>query len=395
MVKREIITTESLDFVKKRFLEYIRTIESYNLIDKEEVYNSKNIQEILEKFPEVTKEKLISEGIKYFEFNDTQSAILSETSGTTGESLYTPRSLEELKWNSLNIKTAFSSFIDSRNSKVMLLNPGVMSPFMEACSRALEYSSIAYARCYPIENICTYDRIIQTINKYGITEIMTTPSLALKLLYEIDKKGLKINHKIKLLLTGEVLSNGMINNFNTLLESKGTYRFLYGSSECATVMIGSKNNQFEMLTDDFIFEFKPCSNSHNKNIFSLTLSWLRNGTRPLIRYNTNDLFIKEENKYFPIGRAMIDVNTVELNYLFDDELFNIPIKIYDYILNFKTKTMEIVVLNEDDKNYINSLINPIIKKFYKRTDIDIIVNSENNEFLKFAPRVKTKRFIYD
>jgi len=390
-----IITSESLEFIKNRFSEYAKTIEKYNTIDKEEIRNASSISNVLDKFPEVTKEELTDGGEDYFEFNNTQSALLSETSGTTGKPLYTPRSLEELKWNSLNIRTAFQSFINSGNSKVILLNPGVLSPFMEACSRALEYSSISYGRCFPIENICSYERIVQIINRYGITEIMTTPTLALKFLFEVKKKGLKLDENINLLLTGECLSDGMINNFNTILGRKGAYRFLYGSSECATVMIGNKKNQFEMLSKDFIFEFKQDLTGTNKSIYKLTLSWLRNGIRPLIRYNTNDLFLKIDNDFVPIGRGGVDSNIIVQNYLFDDELFNIPVIIFDYILNFKTKEMNLVVIEDEDEDYINSLIKPIIKKFYKISDIEININSSENEFLKFSPRVKSKRFVYD
>ena len=160
-------------------------------------------------------------------------------------------------------------------------------------------------------------------------------------------------------------------------------------------MIGNKKNQFEMLSKDFIFEFKQDLTGTNKSIYKLTLSWLRNGIRPLIRYNTNDLFLKIDNDFVPIGRGGVDSNIIVQNYLFDDELFNIPVIIFDYILNFKTKEMNLVVIEDEDEDYINSLIKPIIKKFYKISDIEININSSENEFLKFSPRVKSKRFVYD
>jgi len=238
-----------------------------------------------------------------------KSLLYSETSGTTGMPLPTPRGKEDLHWNAMNQAYAYRRFLNPGDDRVAILHPSILSPFVEASAMALQMLNTGYVRIYPIPEICDYSRLYDVIDRYAVTTIMSTPSLACKLLYEFmrQKGGIPCSLK-KLLLTGEPLGTASKENFQRIIgvDNKTLIApFVYGSSEIATVMHGKKDGSFEPILEDFVFELRE--NTDFPGSYRLILTWLREGVMPILRYDTNDYFmfngdIKSPSLRF-LGRA--------------------------------------------------------------------------------------------
>lgn len=375
------------------------------ILTQHNIYRSSTnllLNDFVTAIPYSNKKSLIKDRRKTQFNTNNPICLFSETSGTTGdEPLQTPRSNTELAWNSKNISHAFSRHLTLKQDRVALIHPGIMSPFIEACTKSLTSSGIPYLKIFPIQNICTYQRISEVINRYNITTIMSTPSLVAKLLYEFDTLEIKIPTSInKILLTGEYISNSMKKNFDGLLNIHGASReFVYGSSEAATCMYGD-NNLLWGFHNDFLFELINCKKSNlSTDLISgeLVVTWLNDGVHPLVRYCTKDLFEYDSNSngFKSLGRINLNCNVIQNYHNIHKILYSMSEPIYNFqIVEFKNHINIYIFISRKILSNIISIRKHIRIKCEKilGKQCNIFFNSTSHEFSNFSPKPKYEQF---
>lgn len=374
-----------------------------------------NISSLLSSIPILTKFDLT----QYMDRNIDEvlqtSILFSETSGSTGNPLMTPRSSVDLSWNVNNQIEAYRKYTQAGADRVAIMSPNVLSPFIEASAIALSKMGVGYIRIYPIPHVCDYRRMMDVIDKYQITTIMTTPTLLLKYLYESKKLG-RSNITLKtFLLTGERISINLGNNIKRILGRLDVkiIPFVYGSSETATLMYGTENFSYKSFDNDFIFELvnKNTNNPALVNVKGsvttykgkLLVTWLRDGQIPIIRYDTGDNFelIIDENKnrtwnYIErnnnIHNEINEINIEEIIYNSELNIFHFTCKISNDIIKLEILVCDIIKLNPMITNRIKYLI---IDEVPDTFSVDVKFVDFIDEFDGFNVPPKLMNFHYD
>ncbi len=371
------------------------------------------LQESLNLIPIMKKNNLIEYGLENNERYLRKGILFSETSGTTGEPLLTPRGQNDLNWNTNNQMLAYKRHIQSMTDRVAIVHPGILSPFVEASALALKNLGVGFLRIFPIPKICDYKRILNVIQRNNITTIMTTPSLAYKILYEVYKinHGFKNFPAKKFLLTGEHISKSNANNLNRLV-GKDTYTvpFVYGSSEVATVMYGVNDCSYRAIKEDFIFELIDINTNKHITLHKgeksctgqLIITWLREGLLPIVRYDTNDTFQvdfdhQEEIWHF-LGRQLQNKNPKVDENIIDAIIYNEPFPIFHFTCDVTPDTIKIVIITipdlEDIKNKEKKIKEKIASSLNNEFNIFVNINPENHFFYDFSPSPKMSKFNY-
>lgn len=351
------------------------------------------LAELLNTLPILSKADLAC----HFPTNDRwlETAVLfSETSGTTGQPLQTPRAASDLAWNSINQVNAYRRFLQPGVDRVAILHPSILSPFIEASSIALRELCIGQVRVFPIPRVCDYKRIFEVLERYQITAIMSTPSLVYKLLFELAKlgQGGPPRSLKKLLLTGENLTPSSIGNLKKIIGPDSlVVPFVYGSSEAATLMLGREDGFFDPILDDFIFEFQDSDEDDGKK---LIVTWLRDGLMPILRYDTGDYFaavptISPALRF--LGR--VGSNSIERRFLttVEQALHSLDKPVFHYQGTFSEVNRQLnlsVVVAPTDAT-IKPTLEERLRECLPAWKATIHVNPELIEFMQFSPASKT------
>lgn len=375
---------------------------------------ARSLRCVLDAFPITDKAFYIHHASDAFLETKRSVLLFSETSGTSGSPpLLTPRGRTDLTWNTYNQSLAYREHVFAGHDRVMLLNPSVMSPFIEGSSRALYDLGVAHMRVFPIPKICNWERIGRLINDYTITTIMSTPTLILKLLYEMDRLGVKIPSINKLLITGEHISSALIKTLDTMLGIAGATRpLIYGSSEAASVMFGRKDGDYRAFIDDFVFEILQTDFDWQHQILktlpsnavfgSLCISWLRDGIMPLVRFNTEDLFscwleaTTDEYVFRSHGRALNALGLTPVHVqLIEDCLWSgedILGKVFHYDMQRSDASTRLnTVTSTNPKLFPVGEVQQRIGDMIHQK-VQVYLNPEGHSFYDEAPRAKSVRY---
>jgi phenylacetate-coenzyme A ligase PaaK-like adenylate-forming protein len=315
--------------------------------------------------------------------------------------LITTRSGGELEWNSANLAFAFDRHLERGVDRVAILHPGILSPFAEACGRALERIGVPFIRVYPVPRVCDYQRLLDVLRRHQVTTVMTTASLALKLLYERghlakDERPWGVR---RWLLTGELLTPAFMRHASQLADAQVS-TFVYGSSEAATCAIGDRDDLYDPCLKDFAFELVPSSES---GLFELWLTWLNAGVRPLVRYRTGDVFelrfegdgAQRQVRMDAYGRADGSVLSARSRREVDELIFGSGYQVYHYELGLGVKQGKLeVVIGSDGlarREACAEALRDDVSELLGRP-IEVQVNAPASEFLQFSPSPKSTRF---
>lgn len=400
------ITDNELNALAK-LKSHFRSIPFYKKYQETDI-NLISLENMLNSLPILSKNDLIDLKEELYALPFSKISLFSETSGTTGQPLLTPRGQDEIRWNKHNLTHAFLENLSPETDRVLILHPSLLSPFVEVCALALKDIGIGYVKAFPIPKICDYKRISKVITDYKITCIMSTPTLIYKLIYEITKNCNKVipDSLVKFLLTGENITESNINNLNKIIDKSGdnVYRFVYGSSESATLMYGTKKNAYRTYKKDFIFEIVPIAEREENNINSITgkllVTWLRDGIAPLIRYDTNDIFTvwydKEINDwlFFPKGRMHKSEFTLRDEEIIEDTIYSLNCNVYHFDVFAKNNNININIITNQVDTMKYKIFEKLIKKNleYLKKEIAVIFNDKDNSFYHFSPTPKTLKF---
>lgn len=378
-----LISNQGLDSLLRNYLDNTQITQKSDLIR----YSEENIDRLL-----------------------SHAVLFSETSGTTGKPLMTPRYNCDLDWNINNQIFAYKKNLNPNTDRVAILHPGILSPFLEASSIALKTLDVGYTRIFPIENICDYRRILDILDRYKITTIMSTPSLLYKLFYEIKCNiGSSVPQSVnKLLVTGEHFSLSNKVNMERIVTGAKAIPFVYGSSEVATTMIGEEPFGYRPILEDFIFEVIDCGSepvndyssygsfhSHGK----LLVTWLRTGALPILRYDTKDIFTvvkcnKDGYLFFNEGRSTTRDEYRILENIIGDSIYESGFPIYhlECFYEKSSSRLEISVITDSKlsgiENEIHSRLSQNLPSSFK---ISVEIDRNNSDFFNFSPKPKLQK----
>jgi len=371
------------------------------------------LTEALARFPISDKAALAEAGKDAFACDERFIALFSETSGTTGAGpLLTPRGRDELRWNGFNQMRAYLRHLRPGRDRAAILHPVIMSPYAEVSAWALREAGIGYLRIFPIPRICEYERLARIIEDYELTAIMTTPTLAYKLLYELDRMGRMPSRLDKLLLTGELLTRANLDNFDRVLGKPGAARaFVHGSSEAATTMYGVEDATYRGYLDDFIFEVMPTGEAWEADLGAgspdgavtgeMLITWLQDGILPLVRYNSKDVFTVWRDPetgdwvFRAEGRRSTAGLTPDRSTRLDSEIFSasVPIVHWEAKLTETEIRLTVVTLDRDAERAASGLSDEIRGKVNSIVElpVEVSINPRHHPFYEFSPLAKTSR----
>ncbi|NTF34406.1 hypothetical protein [Rhizobium skierniewicense] len=371
------------------------------------------LKKVLDTFPVTDKKFYIQHGAQAYQESERSVLLFAESSGTSGSKpLLTPRGRTDLTWNTYNQSLAYRRHLIAGQDRVMLLNPSVMSPFIEGSARALYDLGVAHMRAFPIPKICDWARIGRLINDYGITAMMSTPTLILKLLFELDRLKIRTPSLVKLLVTGEHLSRPLLKAFDSLLGISGAARpLIYGSSEAASVMYGREDGDYIGYTRDFVFEILPIEAEWQDRISQnlpanaqfgrLAISWLRDGIMILVRFDTGDLFscwpdphsediiFRSHGRANVAGLSPVQIDQIE-GALWAGESTLGNVVHYDLFVGASDVDVSLITRPEVILSASSSLITELEDIIAKK--INLKVNPASHSFFEFSPAAKTNRF---
>jgi phenylacetate-CoA ligase len=333
--------------------------------------------------------------------------LFSETSGTTGRPLQTPRNSVDINWNTHNQSFAYQRLLSAGSDRVAILHPGMLSPFVEASTFALRQLQVGYVKLFPIEGICDYARIFDVLERYAITAIMTTPSLALKVLHEAARQNALGRLKVhKLLLTGELISSACVDNFKRILGAQcEVHAFVYGASETASLMYGVGDGQYQAFVDDFIFEIvggslQPASDGEYKVTGPLLVTWLQGGLLPIRRYDTGDLFeitVRQGRPcmFKPLGRTRQLGDKARVAQRLEAIIYDAAVPVFNYRVTLfeadRHCQIQLVAAEPGiDRQRLLVAVGEVLPEY----ELALTINDPTGPFLAFAAKPKLNRFIY-
>ncbi|PHN29882.1 hypothetical protein AO240_03725 [Pseudomonas sp. ICMP 460] len=365
-----------------------------------------DLENMLQHIPVQNKTDLIDYAEEHRDSFLENAVLFSETSGTTGKPLQTPRGNIELNWNTQNQMYAYSRLLKKKQDRVAIIHPGMLSPFIEATTFALRKLEVGYVKVFPIEGICDYRRIRDVLVRYQITTLMTTPSLALKILYEIKKLGEGAALKLdKVLLTGELITEACEANFKKILgPACEVVAFVYGGSETASLMYGIGNGQYLPFQEDFIFEIVDgevtIANADEYRVKGeLHVTWLKGGLLPIKRYNTNDVFevtVKKNHpfKFKPLGRIVNLQAGYPSSARLEELIYSVQQPIFNYVANCSSSQrridVDLVALGSDQ---VVEEVRSTLTKEFPQYEVTVRLNVAQDPFLQFAPKPKLARYM--
>jgi len=379
-----------------------------------EIGKKEGLVSLLSALPITNKTTLSVQGVAMYTQPESSIALFSETAGTTGGApILTPRGREELRWNELNQAAAYRRHLHPGKDRVAILHPVILSPFAEVSAAALARLGVGYLRLFPIPRICDYERIARVLEEYDVTAVMTTPTLAYKVLFELSRLGRLPSSVDKLLLTGEVLSRDSLANLDRIIgKGPGVARsFVYGSSEAATLMYGVKDGTYRGFLDDFLFEVLPieqsstrentCSRSEEAVTGRLLVTWLREGVMPLVRYDTGDVFSVRSDSttgewvFESHGRGHPQV-TPEMMARVEQVCFGTATPVFHYDLQVEASRVTVSLFCSGGKTEMSLLRKEVekgIESIFRRV-VEVYLNPEAHTFLDFSPRAKSQHISF-
>jgi phenylacetate-CoA ligase len=206
-----------------------------------------------------------------------------------------------------------------------------------------------------------------------------------------------------------VITPDNINNIKRIVgEYASVVPFVYGSSEAATLMIGTESGYYEPIKEDFVFELvdpythAPIQSKDGISEYSgkLLVTWLRNGLLPILRYDTNDIFhisfhgSQEQWRVKGRVRGQMDKGFSDAD--IETLIYSAGVPIFHYHCEIAKKNIRITVISIPECNRKDEelKIKEHIRKYLSDTyEVEVYVNPESHEFYDFSISPKMKKLV--
>lgn len=238
----------------------------------------------------------IDQAVKYY-----------ETTGTSGTVTPTPRTIEDIVWNTVSVAEGWSELVGP-GDRVLVLLPSDLVPVADLVVGVCEYRGVPHARAYPFATgITDWDRLIGVFRSFRPTVLFVAPGVAVQLTRLAKQRGQldDVRSSVRsLMLLGEVSTAPMRDRLGSWWNAR-CYDASYGSTETGTLATSCVEGSLHLLTAANYFELRtettvtPLLDQAGSG--SLVVTPLNLYARPLLRFDTGDRVVVGQG--CPCGRA--------------------------------------------------------------------------------------------
>ncbi|WP_031511957.1 phenylacetate--CoA ligase family protein [Streptomyces sp. NRRL F-5123] len=249
------------------------------------------VAELLPQLPFLPKTSLSSAGHQAFTRELSDFLHYYESSGTTGNPVAAPKSLDDLIVNTINIGEQWARVLDRSDRALILIN----APFAPAAyqfEKVLEYLQVMSMRPW-VDNITgDYTRVLRLTRELAVNVFVGPPSRLLEMIQFAYRNAEPVPAFDKLLLMAEQTGPGFVRHLERLTGATA-YVASYGSSETGTTAVTCERNNLHLQTQSYLLELTDDSGTRfvdgSADRGELVVTSLDMPARPLLRYRTGDL----------------------------------------------------------------------------------------------------------
>ncbi len=266
---------------------------------------SLSTDEILAKFaalPLLERARLRSRSKDAFTRTTDQFLHYYESSGTTGDPVAAPKSVDDLVVNTVNIGEMWGRLLTKEDRALNLIN-GPFAPAGYQLEKVLEYLGVMSLRLW-VDNVTgDYTRVLRIISELSINTYVGAPSRLLEMIHFAIRHNEPLPAFDHLLLLAEQTGSGFLAHLERLTGAKA-YVGCYGSSETGTIAATCEQGRMHLHTQSYLLELldddgiRVVDGSSDRG--ELVVTTLDLPARPLIRYRTGDL-VEVDGEPCPCG----------------------------------------------------------------------------------------------
>jgi phenylacetate-CoA ligase len=217
-----------------------------------------------------------------------------ETTGTSGTVTPTPRTIEDIVWNTVSVATGWGRLVGA-GDRVLVLLPSDLVPVADLVVNVCEYRGVPHARAYPFATgITDWDRLIGVFRTFRPTVLFVAPGVAVQLTRLAKQRGLltELGASCRsLMLLGEVSTPPMRARLGHWWGAR-CYDASYGSTETGTTAASCTDGSLHLLTAANHVELRTASGVEplpdGAAVGTLVVTPLNLYARPLLRFDTGD-----------------------------------------------------------------------------------------------------------
>ncbi|GAB3439745.1 phenylacetate--CoA ligase family protein [Actinophytocola sediminis] len=219
-----------------------------------------------------------------------------ETTGTSGVVTPTPRTVDDIVWNTVSVGTAWRELI-GQDDRVLVMLPSDLVPVADLVVNVCEYLGVPHARAYPFATgIVDWDRLVGVLGSLRPTVVFIAPGVAVQFARLLKQRGLiaRTRESVRaLMMLGEVSTGPMRARIGQWWDAS-CFDISYGSTETGTLAASCVDGSLHMLTAANFFELRtdagiePVGGDDSPRTGTLVVSPLNTYARPLLRFDTGD-----------------------------------------------------------------------------------------------------------
>jgi phenylacetate-CoA ligase len=243
--------------------------------------------------PPLAKDRLKRAAMDFATIPVDGAAKYYETTGTTGRPTITPRTAEDIIWNTVSVAEAWRRLLPD-GDRVAIIMPSDVVPVGDLISGVCEYLGLVHGRMYPFATgICDWDRLFGLWRNLRPTTVFVAPGVAQQMIRLLhgrgDVEGVTA-HVERLMLLGEVSTAPFRARLREWWRAEA-YDASYGSTETGTLAASCPRGRLHLLTGANYFELatgdgiRPLPDAAAGR---LVVTPLNLHARPLLRLDTGD-----------------------------------------------------------------------------------------------------------
>lgn len=214
-----------------------------------------------------------------------------ETSGTTGQPAATPKALDDLIVNTVNIGEMWARLLTPHDvALILIIAPLGPAPYQ--FEKVFEYLGIMSVRPWVDYIDGDYTRVLDLIDKLSVNVFLGAPSRLLAMIQFAVRHGRPVPRFDHLLLIAEQTGAAHLRQLSRLTGARA-HVGTYGSSETGTTAVTCEHGQLHLQLQSFVAELHDERGTRlvdgSADSGELVVTTLDLPGRPLLRYRTGDL----------------------------------------------------------------------------------------------------------
>jgi phenylacetate-CoA ligase len=292
MYARKLIDTLAIAAQAKLYEESLRDWRSEKSVKRARTQSADSIlNETFTALPLLSKEKLREQSRDAFTRDTDKFLHYYESSGTTGDPVAAPKSVDDLVVNTTNIGELWGRLLTVQDRALNLIN-GPFAPAGYQFEKVLEYLGCMSLRLW-VDNVTgNYTRVLRLISELAVNTYVGSASRLLEMIHFALHNGEPLPAFDHLLLVAEQTGPAFLRHLERVTGARA-YVGCYGSSETGTLGVTCEYGQMHLQTQSYLLELRDESGIRlvdgRSDRGELIVTTLDLPARPLIRYCTGDL----------------------------------------------------------------------------------------------------------